>query len=63
MKKYYEISYTKKVGGSATFNVKARNEVEAIANSKNICHTGKYFEVVKEIEPTTNTAKGIGISI
>lgn len=59
-RKYYEISYTKAIGGTGTFNVKARNEAEALSNAEDNCFTGENFHVVKEIAPTKNTIKGSG---
>ena len=59
-RKYYQVSYTKKIGGRGTLNVKARNEKEAIANAKDNCYTGSNFKVEKEVEPTKNTVYGGG---
>ena len=39
----YTIVYDRKIGGTNTILVKARNEREAIANAKNTTHTGKNF--------------------
>lgn len=39
----YTIVYDRKIGGTNTMKVKARTPAEAIANAKNIRHTGKNF--------------------
>lgn len=39
----YAITYDRKIGGTNTIYIKARNEREAIANAKNTTHTGKNF--------------------
>lgn len=39
----YAIVYDRKIGGTNTIYIKARNEREAIANAKNTTHTGKNF--------------------
>lgn len=59
-RKYYEISYTKAIGGKGSFNVIARNEAEALANAYHGCFTGSDFKVEREIPPTKDTLKGPG---
>lgn len=58
--KYYEVSYTKAIGGTGIINVKARCISEALANAKDNCFTGSDFHVLREIPPTKNTVKGGG---
>jgi hypothetical protein len=58
--KYYEVSYTKKVGGEGKVTVKARNEKEALANASFNVFTGKDFKVVGEVAQTKDTVKGPG---
>ena len=59
-RKYYEISYTKAIGGTGTLNIIARNEEEALNNAYHGCFTGSDFRVVREIPPTNDTLKGPG---
>lgn len=59
-RKYYEVRYTRAVGGTATINVKARCIAEALANAEDNCFTGPDFHVIREIAPTKNTVKGSG---
>lgn len=57
-KKYFQVGYTKKIGGTQIITVKARNRVEAIANAKNMRHTGKNFYVLREVKSASVTAVG-----
>ena len=58
--KYFEVSYTKAIGGTSTLNAKGRNENEAIANAKDNCFTGSDFKIIREIAPTRDTVRGGG---
>ena len=59
-RKYYQVSYIKNDRSWGVFNVKARNEKEAIANAKDNCYTGRNFKVINEIPPTKDTIYGGG---
>lgn len=41
--KTYKVTYTKAIGGTGSILVKASDEVQAIANAKNLCFTGRDF--------------------
>ena len=57
--KFYEVSYTKKIGGTTTIIVKGSNEENALNNAYRLRFTGKDFKIVKEVEKQ-QTAKGSG---
>lgn len=61
--KYFEVTYTKRVGGSGVVTVKAHTPEQALVNARNIVHTGSAFHDAKEVPPTPNTAKGSGVAM
>jgi len=59
MKKYFEVSYEKKVGGRTTIIVYTKDKAAALASAKAVRHTGKNFKVLKEV-PKGKRAKASG---
>lgn len=41
--KTFEVTYTKRIGGTGTILVKAVNEENALVNAKHLCATGSDF--------------------
>jgi hypothetical protein len=41
--KTFKVTYTKRIGGEGTINVKANDENQALRNAKNLCATGSDF--------------------
>lgn len=44
----YEVEYTRKVGGTGTIIVRAKNEKMALINAKELCFTGSDFRNANE---------------
>ncbi len=54
---YYKVSYTKANNENDTLIVKARNEIEALKNAKNVCYTGSNFQNPVQTEEQTSFAE------
>ena len=57
--KFFEVSYTKKIGGLGTMIVKGTDEVNALSNAYMLRFTGRDFKIVKEVSEQP-TEKGFG---
>ena len=53
--KTFRVTYTKYIGGNGTIIVKAKDEIQAIANAKYLCATGKNFREPQQIEDSLYT--------
>ena len=53
--KTFRVTYTKYIGGNGTIIVKAKDEIQAIANAKYLCATGKNFRELQQIEDSLYT--------
>lgn len=51
-KQTFKVSYTRKVGGVGTINVKASDAKQAIINARNLCAAGKDFRDAVETTET-----------
>lgn len=48
--KTFKVTYTKNIGGEGTIIVKAKDEIQAVANAKYLCATGKNFREPQQID-------------
>lgn len=48
--KTFRVTYTKYIGGDGTIIVKAKDEIQAVANAKYLCATGKNFREPQQID-------------
>ena len=48
--KTFRVAYTKYIGGNGTIIVKAKDEMQAIANAKYLCATGKDFREPQQVD-------------
>lgn len=48
--KYYQVGYTKAIGGRGIMTVKAGNRNHALSNAKNLKYTGKDFYILREVK-------------
>ena len=53
--KTFRVTYTKYIGGNGTIIVKAKDEIQAIANAKYLCATGKNFREPQQIDDSLYT--------
>lgn len=58
--KFFEVEYTKYIGGKNTMIVKGIDEVNALNNAKDIRRTGSDFKVVKEVSKQPTAVGGSG---
>ena len=48
--KTFRVTYTKYTGGDGTIIVKAKDEIQAVANAKYLCAPGNNFREPKQID-------------